>query len=101
MRVSMYTTHPSIYKHMKIKALVDRVVVLENKSNVTQSGIILNDENDPNKIVIDIVVDSGLKDVKAGDFVIYRKWGKPRYKDEDTGEEYRILKEEDIIALYE
>ena len=76
-------------------------------SNKTASGIYLpesNTEKPQHGTVLacgDSIWESGVKEitcpVKAGDTVIYKKWGGNDYKVGDT--EYQFLKFEDVLAL--
>ncbi|MDI6891394.1 MAG: co-chaperone GroES [Actinomycetota bacterium] len=92
---------------MKLKPLGDRVVVKPGESEeVLKSGIVLPDtaKEKPQEGTV-VAVGSGRYEdgkkipleVKAGDKVIYSKYGGTEVKIE--GEEYLILSERDILAI--
>ncbi len=83
---------------MNIQPLADRVVLeqleLEEK---TKSGIILpQDAQEKPKMAKVLAVGKDVKDVKAGDKVLYKSYGPDDVKVD--GKEYMIAKEEDILA---
>lgn len=93
---------------MKIKPLGDRVVVKPLESEeVTKSGIVLPDtakEKPQEGKVIAVgpgrLLENGKRakmDVKEGDRILYTKYGPSEVK--ISGEEYLIVKEEDILAI--
>ncbi len=92
---------------MKIKPLGDRVVVRPLQSEeVTKSGIVLPDtvKEKPQEGKVVAVgpgnLESGKRvemDVKEGDRILYTKYGPNEIK--ISGEEYLIVKEEDILAI--
>jgi chaperonin GroES len=95
---------------MNLKPLGDRVIVKTAEAETqTASGIILADsakEKPQRGSVIAVgegkLDDSGKRipvDVKAGDTVIYSKYGGTEVKVE--GEEYLILRADDIYAVVE
>jgi chaperonin GroES len=95
---------------MNLKPLGDRVIVKTAEAETqTASGIILADsakEKPQRGSVIAVgegkLDDNGKRipvDVKAGDTVIYSKYGGTEVKVE--GEEYLILRAEDIYAVVE
>ena len=94
---------------MNLKPLFDNVVVKPAKADEqTKSGIFLPDtaKEKPQKGEIVAVgegrwEDEGDKrlpmDVKVGDVVIYKEWGKTSIKVD--GEEYFIMSQSDILAV--
>ncbi|MDO8848676.1 MAG: co-chaperone GroES [Coriobacteriia bacterium] len=94
---------------MNLKPLFDNVVVKPAKADEqTKSGIFLPDtaKEKPQKGEIVAVgegrwEDEGVKrlpmDVKVGDVVIYKEWGKTSIKID--GEEYFIMSQSDILAV--
>ena len=96
---------------MNLKPLGDRVIVKQAEAETqTKSGLILADtaKEKPQKGTV-IAVGEGkwdedgekriALDVKAGDIVIYSKYGGTEVKVE--GEEYLILRADDIYAVVE
>jgi chaperonin GroES len=95
---------------MSIRPLHDRVLVQRiEEEKKTKGGIIIPDSatEKPNKGKV-IAVGKGSRnetgqvvplDVKAGDVVLFAKWGGTEVKLD--GEEYIIMKESDIIAVEE
>lgn len=93
---------------MKLKPLGDRVVVKPSESEEkTKSGIVLPDtaKEKPQEGKV-VAVGSGKREesgkkvpleVKVGDKIIYSKYGGTEVKME--GEEYLILREDDILAI--
>lgn len=95
---------------MNLKPLGDRVIVKQAEAETqTKSGLILADtaKEKPQKGTVIAVGDGKLNDagerialdVKAGDTVIYSKYGGTEVKVE--GEEYLILRADDIYAVVE
>ena len=95
---------------MNLKPLGDRVIVKQAEAETqTKSGLILADtaKEKPQKGSVIAVGDGKLNDkgermpidVKAGDTVIYSKYGGTEVKVE--GEEYLILRADDIYAVVE
>ena len=83
---------------MKINPLADRVVLQQVASEeTTKSGIILPDsakeKPEQGKVV---AVGADVKEVKTGDKVLYSKYGPTEVKVD--GEDYMIVKEEDVLA---
>lgn len=83
---------------MKINPLADRVVLQQVASEeTTKSGIILPDsakeKPEQGKVV---AVGTDVKEVKTGDKVLYSKYGPTEVKVD--GEDYMIVKEEDVLA---
>lgn len=83
---------------MKINPLADRVVLQQVASEeTTKSGIILPDsakeKPEQGKVV---AVGADVKEVKTGDKVLYSKYGPSEVKVD--GEDYMIVKEEDVLA---
>ncbi len=94
----------------KIRPLHDRVLVERMESeNKTASGIIIPDTAQEKPVQGKIVatgkglIDESGKvrplDVKAGDIVLFAKWGGTEIKVD--GKEYLIMKESDILAVLE
>ena len=96
---------------MNIKPLGDRVVVKQLKEEeVTASGIVLPDTVDKEKKAEGEIVAVGpgktlenggraAMEVAVGQKVLFKKWG-----GEDItldGEEYKVLNQEDVIAVLE
>ncbi len=94
---------------MKLKPLGDKVVVEVTKSEeTTKSGIVLPDTAKEKPVIGKIIavgsgeVIDGKKvelDVKVGDKVIYSKYAGTEIKLE--GEEYLVLRQNDILAIVE
>ena len=95
---------------MNLKPLGDRVIVKQAEAETqTKSGLILADtaKEKPQKGSVIAVGDGKLNDkgeripmdVKAGDTVIYSKYGGTEVKVD--GEEYLILRADDIYAVVE
>lgn len=92
---------------MKIKPLGDRILVEQTKAEEkTASGIIIPDsaKEKPQEGKVMAVGTGRICDgkrialeVKTGDKVIFSKYGGDEIKIE--GKEYKILKEEDILAI--
>jgi chaperonin GroES len=93
----------------KIKPLADRVVIRRlDAEEKTKSGIIIPDnaKEKPQQGEV-LAVGPGKWDedgekrlkleVKVGDIVMFKKWGADEVKID--GEEFLVLKEEDIIAV--
>ena len=95
---------------MKLSPLGDRIIVkaIETEEK-TKSGIVLPDtakekSQEGNVVAVGIgrVLDNGTRlapEVKVGDRVIYSKYGGTDIKVD--GEEYLILNERDILAIYQ
>ena len=91
---------------MKLKPLGDRVVVQPVKQEeITASGIVLPDtvekeKKEEGKI---IAIGDGEKikklNLKVGDKIIFGKYAGDEVEIEDT--EYKILKDEDVLAVIE
>lgn len=93
-------------KQFHIKPLGDRAVVAPLKENEkTKSGIILPETVDKEKPAQGrvMVIGAGEKikksGIKKGDEVVYEKYSGTEFKVGDT--EYKILKEEEILAILE
>jgi chaperonin GroES len=87
---------------MKIKPLKDRVVVKysEEEMEKTAGGIYVPDvaKEKPQKGSVE-AVGSEVKEVKAGNTVLFDKYSGSKIKLNDT--EYLIIKEEDILGIIE
>lgn len=84
---------------MALKPLADRVIIkrLEAK-NKTASGIVLPDSAKEKPEEGEVVeVGKDVKEVKKGDKVVFSKYSPSEVK--QNGEEYLIVKEEDILAV--
>jgi chaperonin GroES len=97
-----------MYTMAKIRPVGDRVVVkAAAKEEVTKSGIVIPDtakEKPQEGTVIAVgsgrLLDNGDRaalDVREGDHVLFAKYGGTEFKLE--GEEYLVLKENDILAI--
>ena len=90
---------------MKIKPLADRVVIkLVEEEETTKGGLILSGSAKEKPQVAEVIaVGPGVKDnkmqVKVGDKVITSKFSGTEVKIE--GNEYIIVKENDILAIVE
>ena len=93
-----------------LKPLGDRIVAKPKKAeDVTKGGIVLPDsakerpqEGEVIAVGDGIVLDSGARvpmEVKAGDRVMYSKYGGTEVK--IGGEEYVILRQDDVLAIVE
>ncbi len=87
---------------MKIKPLKDRVVVRysEEEMEKTAGGIYVPDvaKEKPQKGIVE-AVGSEVKEVKAGNTVLFDKYSGSKVKLNDT--EYLIVKEEDLLGIIE
>lgn len=93
-------------KKTSIKPLGDRVVVLPVKeSEKTKSGIILPETADKEKPAQGKVISIGLGEkikksgVRKGDEIVFEKYAGTEFK--IGGVEYKILKEDEILAILE
>jgi len=88
---------------MKVKPLLDRVMVkLEKNEAKTAGGIIIPDtaqEKTQQGVVVEIGDDKEVIKVKPGQKVMYDKYAGTQVKID--GEEHLILKMSDIIAVVE
>ncbi|MCL1954978.1 MAG: co-chaperone GroES [Spirochaetes bacterium] len=88
---------------MKVKPLLDRVMVkLEKNEAKTAGGIIIPDtaqEKTQQGVVVEIGDDKDVIKVKPGQKVMYDKYAGTQIKID--GEEHLILKMSDIIAVVE
>jgi chaperonin GroES len=94
---------------MKLKPLGDRLIVRAiEEDEKTASGIVLPDtaKEKPQKGKVVAVGDGKLDEdgkrvpleVKAGDEVLYSKYGGTEIKDPDSGEDLLVLRESDVLA---
>jgi chaperonin GroES len=94
---------------MKLKPLGDRLIVRAvEEEEKTASGLVLPDtaKEKPQKGKVVAVGDGRFDDdgkripleVKAGDEVIYSKYGGTEIKDPDNGEDLLVLRESDVLA---
>ena len=93
-------------KKISIKPLGDRVVVLPVKeAEKTKSGIILPETADKEKPAQGKVVSIGAGEkikksgIKKGDKIVFEKYAGTEFKIGDV--EYKILKEDEILAILE
>lgn len=93
-------------KNISIKPLGDRIVVSPVKElGKTKSGIILPETADKEKPAQGKVVSIGAGEkikksgIKKGDEVVYEKYAGTEFKIGDI--EYKILKEDEILAILE
>lgn len=92
---------------MNIRPLGDNVLVKQKKEEKTKSGIILSSEKElPEGEVVAVgqgkLLDSGERskmDVKVGDHVLLKSWGGDKVEIE--GVEYKIVSQDDILAVVE
>ncbi len=92
-----------------IKPLSDRVLIkMKEKEETTKSGIILSSESQEKPQVAEVIevgpgemIDGKLQEmyIKKGDKVIVSKYSGTEVKYE--GEEYIIVKQDDILAIVE
>lgn len=82
----------------KLTPLSDYVVAQQEAAETkTKSGILLSEGvKEKPKVAVVISVGSGVKEVKAGDRVIFRTYGATEVKVD--GLEYVVIKEEDILT---
>ena len=93
-------------KKISIKPLGDRIVVLPVKeSEKTKSGIILPETADKEKPAQGKVISIGAGEkikksgIKKGDEIVFEKYAGTEFK--IGGVEYKILKEDEILAILE
>ena len=85
---------------MSIKPLADRVVAKKDAAvDKTASGILLGTSEEKSNTAVIESVGPDVKTVKAGERFIYREYTATEVK--VNGEEYLIVKEEDIPQLAE
>ena len=82
---------------MAIKPLADRVVAKKDAAlEQTASGILLGDAKEKQNTAVVESVGPDVKCLKKGDRILYREYSATEVK--ANGEEYLIIKEEDILA---
>ena len=82
---------------MAIKPLADRVVAKKDAAlEQTASGILLGDAKEKQNTAVIESVGPDVKNLKKGDRILYREYSATEVK--ANGEEYLIIKEEDILA---
>jgi chaperonin GroES len=83
----------------KISPLSDRVVAKrEEASSKTATGLYLPDNaREEPKVAIVEAVGTKVKDIKAGDRILFKEYSTTEVKLDGT--EYIILKEEDVLAV--
>ncbi len=84
---------------MNLQPLADRIVMEQlDAEEKTASGIVLPDSaKEKPKMAKVLAVGKEVKEVKAGDTVLYKSYGPDDVKVD--GEEYLIAKEEDLLAV--
>jgi chaperonin GroES len=84
---------------MKLQPLADRIVMEQlDAEEKTASGIVLPDSaKEKPKMAKVLAVGKDVKEVKAGDTVLYKSYGPDDVKVD--GHEYLIGKEEDLLAI--
>ena len=82
-----------------LKPLADRIVaVREEAENKTASGLYLPDGAKEKPVIAKVVaVGKGVKEVKVGDRIVYKEYTTTEVK--AAGQEYLIVKEEDVLAV--
>lgn len=83
---------------MTLQPLADRIIMQQLKAEeTTKSGIVLPGSAQEKPKMADVLsVGKDVKEVKAGDQVIYKSYGPDEVKID--GVEYLIAKEEDVLA---
>ncbi len=82
---------------MAIKPLADRVVAKKDAAlEQTASGILLGDAKEKQNTAVVVSVGPDVKNLKKGDRILYREYSATEVK--ANGEEYLIIKEEDVLA---
>jgi chaperonin GroES len=86
-------------RQMKIQPLADRIVLEQlEQLEQTKSGIILPDSaQEKPKMAKVLEVGKEVKEVAAGDTVLYKSYGPDEVKVDNK--DYMIAKEEDILAV--
>lgn len=93
---------------LNIRPLQDRIVVKREEEQVTKGGIVIPDSASSEKSILGLVMavgpgkvlDNGSRltvDVKIGDRVVFGKYAGTEVKVE--GEEYLILRQDDIVGV--
>lgn len=84
---------------MNLQPLADRIVMEQlDAEEKTASGIVLPDSaKEKPKMAKVLAVGKEVKEVKAGDTVLYKSYGPDDVKVE--GKDYLIAKEEDLLAV--
>ncbi len=84
---------------MKLHPLADRIVMEQLEAEeTTASGIVLpGSAQEKPKMAKVVAVGKDVKEVKAGDQVLYKSYGPDDVKVD--GHEYLVGKEEDILAI--
>jgi chaperonin GroES len=84
---------------MNLQPLADRIVMEQlDAEEKTASGIVLPDSaKEKPKMAKVLAVGKEVKEVKAGDTVLYKSYGPDDVKVD--GKEYLIAKEEDLLAV--
>jgi chaperonin GroES len=84
---------------MNLQPLADRIVMEQlDAEEKTASGIVLPDSaKEKPKMAKVLAVGKDVKEVKAGDTVLYKSYGPDDVKVD--GKDYLIAKEEDLLAV--
>lgn len=84
---------------MTLQPLADRIIMQQLKAEeTTKSGIVLPGSAQEKPKMADVLsVGKDVKEIKAGDQVIYKSYGPDEVKLD--GVEYMIAKEEDVLAV--
>lgn len=82
-----------------IKPLADRLVaVREEAENKTASGLYLPDAAKEKPVVAKVTaIGKDVKEVKVGDRIVYKEYAPTELKAD--GQEFLVLKEEDVLAV--
>lgn len=76
------------------------VAQAEKKTDMTASGIYLPESaQDKSEAAVVLTVGSEVKDVKAGDQIVYKNYAATKMKVDD--EEYMLIKNEDVLGVIE
>lgn len=83
---------------VKVHPLADYVVaVAEEAKTKTASGLYLPEKStEKPKVAMVVAVGAAAKQVKVGDRIVYKSYGPTEVKVD--GEDYLLIKEEDILA---
>lgn len=82
-----------------IKPLFNNVLVKPAEAEIkTDSGIIIPDSAKEKPLLGEVIAIGEVKNIKVGDKVLYKAWGGNEVK--DGKEEYLIIEDKDILAIY-
>lgn len=84
---------------MKLQPLADRIVARSLEAEAkSASGILLPDSAKEKPVMAEVIaVGKEVKEVAVGDKILYSKYGPTEVKVD--GDEYMLLKEEDVLAV--